>query len=71
MEEAEMLGLSDKAPAENEKDGKEKKPVYKEWWLWTVVGVVVAGGVAAGVVCGLGKCSGGSSSGASLDVNFQ
>lgn len=71
MEEAELLGLSDKAPAENEKDDKEKKPVYKEWWLWTVVGVVVAGGVAAGVVCGMGKCSGGSSSGASLDVNFQ
>lgn len=71
MEEADLLGLSDKAPAENEKDSKEKKPVYKEWWLWTVVGVVVAGGVAAGVVCGMGKCSGGGSSSASLDVNFQ
>ena len=73
MEEAEMLGLSEKAPAEEESKGdKEKKPIYKEWWLWTVVGVVVAGGVAAGVVCGLGKCSGGSgSSGATLDVNFQ
>jgi hypothetical protein len=73
MEEAEMLGLSEKAPAEESgKDDKEKKPIYKEWWLWTVVGVVVAGGVAAGVVCGLGKCSGGSgSSGATLDVNFQ
>ena len=70
MEEADLLGLSDK-PAEDKKDDKEKKPVYKEWWLWTVVGVVVAGGVAAGVVCGLGKCSGGSSSGATLDVNFQ
>ena len=70
MEEADLLGLSDK-PAEEKKEDKEKKPVYKEWWLWTVVGVVVAGGVAAGVVCGLGKCSGGSSSGATLDVNFQ
>ncbi len=70
MEEADLLGLSDK-PAETQKDDKEKKPVYKEWWLWTVVGVVVAGGVAAGVVCGLGKCTGGSSSGASLDINFQ
>ena len=72
MEEAEMLGLAEKAP-ENKagKDDKEKKPVYKEWWLWTVVGVVVAGGVAAGVVCGLGKCSGGGSSSATLDVNFQ
>ena len=71
MEEADLLGLSDK-PADNQQNDKEKKPVYKEWWLWTVVGVVVAGGVAAGVVCGLGKCTGGgSSSGASLDVNFQ
>ena len=71
MEEADLLGLSDK-PADDQKDSKEKKPVYKEWWLWTVVGVVVAGGVAAGVVCGLGMCSGGSgSSGATLDVNFQ
>ena len=72
MEEAEMLGLAEKAPAENAgKDDKEKKPIYKEWWLWTVVGVVVAGGVAAGVVCGLGKCSSGGSNGATLDVNFQ
>jgi tetratricopeptide (TPR) repeat protein len=22
----------------------ERKPVYKQWWLWTAVGVVVAGG---------------------------
>lgn len=74
MEEAEMLGLAEKAPAEKaeKEDDKEKKPIYKEWWLWTVVGVVVVGGVTAGVVCGMGKCSGGSgSSGATLDVNFQ
>ena len=70
MEEADLLGLSDK-PADDQKDDKEKKPIYKEWWLWTVVGVVVAGGVAAGVVCGLGKCTSGGSSGATLDVNFQ
>ncbi len=24
-------------------------PVYKKWWFWTIVGVVVVGGVAAGV----------------------
>jgi tetratricopeptide (TPR) repeat protein len=71
MEEADLLGLSDK-PAEEKKDDKEKKPIYKEWWLWTVVGVVVAGGVAAGVVCGLGKCTGGNgSNGATLDINIQ
>lgn len=28
-------------------------PVYKKWWLWTIVGVVVAGG-ALGVGLGLG-----------------
>ena len=27
-------------------------PIYKKWWLWTIVGVVVAGGVATGVVLG-------------------
>lgn len=30
----------------------ERTPVYKKWWLWTVVGVVVAGGVATGVALG-------------------
>jgi len=24
-------------------------PIYKKWWFWTIVGVVVVGGVAAGV----------------------
>lgn len=73
MEEADLLGLSDKPAEETAADSKSKaKPIYKEWWLWTVVGVVVAGGVAAGVVCGLGKCSSGSgSNGATLEINFQ
>jgi hypothetical protein len=26
------------------------EPIYKKWWLWTIVGVVVAGGVVASVV---------------------
>jgi tetratricopeptide (TPR) repeat protein len=29
------------------------KPVYKRWWLWTTVGVVVAAGVATGLTLGL------------------
>ncbi len=29
-----------------------KTPLYKKWWLWTIVGVVVVGGVATGVVLG-------------------
>lgn len=27
----------------------EKTPIYKKWWLWTIVGVVVAGGAATGL----------------------
>lgn len=27
----------------------EQRPVYKRWWFWTVIGVVVAGGVAGAV----------------------
>jgi len=29
------------------------KPTYKKWWVWTLVGVAVAGGVAAGVAVAL------------------
>ena len=29
------------------------KPAYKKWWVWTIVGVAVAGGVAAGVAVAL------------------
>jgi hypothetical protein len=40
-------------PMEELAPAPAKKPVYKQWWLWTVVGVVVAGGaVAAGVLLG-------------------
>jgi len=28
----------------------ERTPVYKKWWLWTIVGVVVVGAVVGGVV---------------------
>lgn len=37
--------------AASERDGAT--PVYKRWWLWTLVGVVVAGGAATGLVLGL------------------
>ena len=69
MEEAELLGLSDK-PADDNKEDKEKKPVYKEWWLWTVVGVVVLAGAGVGTYFAVtsGK---NSSNGATLDINFQ
>jgi hypothetical protein len=31
---------------------KPPTPVYKRWWLWTLVGIGVAGAVSAGVVAG-------------------
>jgi tetratricopeptide (TPR) repeat protein len=30
-------------------------PVYKRWWLWTIVGVVVVAGVGVGLGLGLGQ----------------
>ncbi|MFO0580101.1 MAG: tetratricopeptide repeat protein [Polyangia bacterium] len=30
----------------------EGRPLYKKWWFWGVLGLVVAGGVTAGVVLG-------------------
>jgi tetratricopeptide (TPR) repeat protein len=32
---------------------RRKTPTYKKWWVWTLVGVAVAGGVAAGVAVGV------------------
>jgi hypothetical protein len=35
-----------------------KTPIYKRWWFWTVIGVVVAGGAtAAGVLATRGSSS--------------
>jgi hypothetical protein len=28
---------------------KERTPIYKRWWLWTAVGIVVAGAIVIGV----------------------
>ena len=39
------------APATETPAGRT--PVYKRWWLWTAVAVVVAGGVGAGVAIAL------------------
>jgi tetratricopeptide (TPR) repeat protein len=30
----------------------DKTPVYKKWWLWTTIGLIVAGGAVAGGVLG-------------------
>jgi tetratricopeptide (TPR) repeat protein len=40
-------------PAPNpEPPPRPHRPVYRAWWLWTVVGLVVAGAVTTGVVLG-------------------
>lgn len=33
----------------------EKKPVYKKWWFWTILGGIAAAGVAVGVGVGVGS----------------
>lgn len=33
-------------------------PTYKKWWVWTLVGVAVAGGAAAGLAVGLTRGGG-------------
>lgn len=40
---------------EPQKDVPASKPVYKKWWFWTIIGVVVVGAVAGGVAGGLAK----------------
>ena len=45
--EAKPIVAEKPAPAE------QRTPVYKKWWLWTIVGVVVVGGVAVGLGVGL------------------
>jgi tetratricopeptide (TPR) repeat protein len=34
-----------------------RTPVYKKWWLWTIVGVVIAAGVGVGLGVGLTQSS--------------
>ena len=45
------------APVEHRPDtpAPAATPVYKKWWLWTTIGVVVAAGVATGLVLGMRK----------------
>ncbi len=51
-----MLSQDDQAKAEEDSEAEESiapvavTPVYKKWWFWTIIGVVVVGGaVGAGV----------------------
>src|SRR5262249_35114559 len=38
------------APPVQPAEPAERRPVYKRWWLWTTVGIVVAGGVVTAAV---------------------
>lgn len=38
------------APVEIEEDRDQRRPWYRTWWFWTIVGVAVAGGVTTSVV---------------------
>ncbi|MBM4355318.1 MAG: PEGA domain-containing protein [Deltaproteobacteria bacterium] len=43
--------------------GQKKAPVYKKWWFWTGVGVLVAGGAVLGAWAATGGFGAGQSSG--------
>jgi len=43
--------------------GQKKEPIYKKWWFWTGVGVLVAGGAVLGAWAGTGGFGAGSSGG--------
>ncbi len=45
---ADANGASHGQPLERPRS--EQQPVYKRWWLWTIVGVVVAGAVTGTVI---------------------
>lgn len=43
-----------------EKKLGQSTPIYKRWWLWTIVGVAVVGATTAGLVVGLDRVPEGS-----------
>ncbi|HQO91722.1 MAG TPA: PEGA domain-containing protein, partial [bacterium] len=67
LDEAELLGLDTK---KDKKDKGTKTPIYKQWWLWTLLGVVVLGGAGVGTYFAV-TASQGKESGASLEINFK
>jgi len=67
LDEAELLGLDTK---KDKKDKGPKTPIHKQWWLWTLLGVVVLGGAGVGTYFAV-TASQGKESGASLEINFK
>jgi hypothetical protein len=43
--------------------GQKKEPIYKKWWFWTGIGVLVAGGAVLGAWAGTGGFGAGQSGG--------
>ena len=75
--EVEMI-TSDGAQEQKAEKDNAKTPIYKEWWLWTVVGVVAAAGIVLAVDAATGNgidlfgaTGGNKSKGATLDIDFQ
>ena len=67
---------SDVDTTKDKKGGKT--PVYKQWWLWTIVGIVAAGAVVVAVdaatgngVDMFGAVKKSKNSGATLEINFE
>jgi hypothetical protein len=50
-----------------ESPAREAVPLRKKWWLWTTLGVVVAGGVTAGLLLGL-RDRGGETPETTIDI---
>ena len=38
---------------QNEEPSGPPEPLIEQWWFWTIIGVVVAGGIAAGIAGGV------------------
>ncbi|RJO67852.1 MAG: PEGA domain-containing protein [Myxococcales bacterium] len=52
-------------------DEVEAAPFWKTWWFWTVIGVVVAGGVTTGVLLGTDVLDSGGSDGDGDGPGFE
>lgn len=48
-----VSGESPFTQQEEQNDDGPSAPFYEEWWFWTIIGVVVAGGIAAGIAGGI------------------
>lgn len=60
------LKNQDLPPMQQAETVHEHKPYYKKWWVWTIIGVVVAG-AAAGTALAMG---GGNDSGPTGSVTI-